>query len=472
MLFPDTKFYPQSLPSDLVKRSDLLNTLNEHLDKSLITIVAPSGYGKSVLISNWLDSFDITAAWISLDEYDNNFSTFLRSLISSLDKAFLGKLEFLKTFLSSRKLPTIKVLSNTLINELNKLEKSFLLVLDDFQTVSEPSVHSFIIQILENCPKSMRIVICSRNKMPFPLENYYKYNKILEIKSHDLKFNLSETSEFIRNSSKQDIDEYIIIKIHEITEGWVTALRLMILHLNQINALNDPEKELYDNNYLTDHLFEEIISSEFVKYKSLLFVSAIPNRFCKDLCNELFYVINDYQPDRSSTRELISKLSEENLFLINLDNKNTWYRYHYLFRKFLIKNGEVSLGIEKLAKVNLAACNWFAAQGLLNEALQHALAANDQQTAATIIEDHYLEKLQREEWFTIGNWLSTLGDSVINQRPNLLLAQCWTNYFQFRFNELDENTCLAEKLLQGKSTTKLQKGQLELFKGIMCYWHD
>jgi LuxR family maltose regulon positive regulatory protein len=193
------------------------------------------------------------------------------------------------------------------------------------------------------------------------------------------------------------------------------------------------------------------------------------DRFTADLCDALRETDPGQGDHKVDGDEFIGKLINENLFLIALDNEARWFRYHDLFRDLLKAQLKKSYTREEISSLHSRASEWFDTEGLVNEAIQHALTAGNENKAVQLIEQNRQVMLNSDRWYVFEKWLSLLPDTVIQQRSELMLAQTWVHYFNYRFDLIPPTIDAAESLLSNDPEERPQYGEIYLFRGAMYY---
>ena len=204
-----TKLHRPRVTADLVDRPRLKERLNSSLDRPLILVAAPAGFGKSTLLSAWLEGLTtgrggvtppLPNAWLSLDENDNDLSVFLAYFLAAMQSIFPDALSETVAFVSGVNLPPVPVIAGSLSNELDGLERDFVLVLDDYHTIREQSIHELLSMLLQHPPKGMRLVITTREDPPLPLGVLRARNQVAEIRGQDLRFSAAEIAAFVERT--------------------------------------------------------------------------------------------------------------------------------------------------------------------------------------------------------------------------------------------------------------------------------
>ena len=226
-----TKLHRPPAPSDYVHRPRLSEYLDQQLERPLTLVSAPAGYGKSTLVSCWLDSCDRPSTWISLDENDNDLRQFLSYFIAAVKTIFPNAVSATSTLVDAPTLPPLSTLVGTLANELDAIEQDFILVLDDIHCIQEQSVHHFLKDLLRHPPQPMHLVLIGRRDPSLSIAALRARSQIVEIRLQNLRFTAAETAAYLQQIMKKQITDDLAVAWTEKTEGWVTGLRLAALSI-------------------------------------------------------------------------------------------------------------------------------------------------------------------------------------------------------------------------------------------------
>ena len=463
-----TKLHRPPVDRSHVHRPHLLEQLDQRRSRPLTLVSAPAGYGKSVLIHSWLESCDITSAWVSLDKDDNDLRTFTTYFVAAVKTLFSGACRNTQALLNASELPPIAILVANLLNELDLIEQSFIIVLDDFHLIEDESVLDLITKLLHHPPRTMHLVLIGRQDPALPISTLRAQSFVTEIRTQDLRFNELETATFLKRALETQVDLATATALQEKTEGWVTGLRLAALSMRHRGSL-DPKllEPQVDSQYVMEYLFTEVLSQQPPEISQYLLGTAILDRFCGPLCEAV--CVPGAEPFTCETGgwEFIVWLKKENMFLISLDTENRWFRFHHLFQKLLVNQLNRHFSSEDINALHARASAWFAENGLIEEAIRHALDAGDEISAAQLVEKNRQAILDDDTWYVLERWLSMFPDTVIQQRPELLLARAWVTYFCYRYALIPPSVDLAESLLNNQPQEQPLYGELYFFKGVI-----
>ncbi len=321
-----TKLYIPPARSDLVARPHLIKQLDEALSgpHKLILLSAPAGFGKTTLVAEWLWHLDQPAAWLSLDQDDNDPAHFWRYVIAALQTKdeLLGRT--MQAALEGPQVPSLKPLITSLINDLVTLPLPLILVLDDYHLIDNDTIHDSLNFFLDHLPPRMRLVITTRADPPLALSRRRGQAQILETRTADLRFSLAEASTFLNAVNDLNLSAEDVHILEQRTEGWIVGLQLAALSLRQQADRHAFVKAFAgDDRYVVDYLLEEVLQQQSPQIQNFLLQTSILDRMCGPLCEAVTGIEN--------AQALLHHLEQANLFIVPLDNRRTWYRYHHLF---------------------------------------------------------------------------------------------------------------------------------------------
>ena len=468
-----TKLHRPPITPDLLTRSALFERLDQGRQRTLSLISAPAGYGKSTLVSTWLETCDSPNAWLTLDDEDNDPILFLTYLIASIQSKFPGAGQNTLIMLQAPDLPSLPVLASSLTYDLDQVDEDFILVLDDYHRIHETAVHNLLSELLRHRPRTLHLVIASRGKPPLNISRLRARRQITEIRTQDLRFTLAEMSAFMNEVMGIAMDEEAVAELNEKTEGWVTALRLAALSLHHREGVEGLLGSLKgDSRYTRDYLTAEVVSHQPRDIQEWLMKTALLERFCAPVCEAVCRGGNDPAAAILSGRDFLTWIEDAELFVIPLDDQHEWFRFHHLFKEILLDWLAQRYRPDEIASLRSRASHWFAENGLITEALRYALAADDVVGAAQIAEKNIQEILNGDKWYILKKWLSMLPDTIKQQSPDLLLAQAWVYYFQFKLRDITPLLDHAEKLLDRDQLKQRLGGEIDFFKGFICYFQS
>lgn len=437
-----TKLHRPPLPQDLVARPRLTGLLNSPTLPPLILISAPAGYGKSTLAKCLVATLDFPTAWLSLDEQDNDLGEFLQYFLAAVQTIFPDEMPETQAMLLSARLPPLPAIAKNLVNELDKLEKPFLLVFDDYHAIESQPIHDLLNEILLHPPRPFHLVLCTRMDPPLALITMRASGQVIEFRTQDLRFNLDETQRLFGIMLGENLDQKAINEVDTQAEGWVTGLRLTALAMRHRIGRDSIEGELsLQNRYVTEYLISEILTKQAATLSDCMLRTSILKRFNADLCEAVCFpgleqVQDKHRSANVNGTQFTEWLSKSNLFVIPLDNQHKWFRYHHLFQEFLQQELYRRMNQQEIAKLHIAAGSWFARNNLIEEALYHYLAIGDHVPAIQLIARSRLRLMNATQWPRLERWLRLFPDEAIDRSAELWMLKTWLVYHDGQFSEL------------------------------------
>lgn len=470
-----TKLHRPPLPRDLVARTRLTDLVDCQPQRALSLVSAPAGYGKSTLISRWAEALECPVAWVSLDEQDSDIAIFMSYFLAALQTIFQDAGAETWALIQSTELPPLAVISRTLINELHQIETDFVLVLDDYHRIRSTSIHDFIEELLTHPPQHLHLILGTRIDPPISLNNLRARNQVTEVRLQDLRFTDVEVAVLLEKVIGAPIDADTITELETQSEGWVTGLRLAALAMrHRLGRDRIQGKISLTNRYVSEYLVSEILSKQSEQLAEQMLKIAILDRFCAGLCQAICGAASG--KDNQEAESFIHSLEASNLFVIPLDDQGVWFRYHHLFQSFLQNELERRFSPDEIAILHCQASGWYAQNDLLEEAVQHALAAQDLDLAARFVEDQRIDLLFRQKWHRIKNLLKLFPRDFLEQRAPLLNLEALVFCHSFNFAALLPALKRADDLIV-RSNQEISdqlgrelESELAFMWGFLLYW--
>jgi len=412
-----TKLYLPRLRPNVVSRPRLLERLNEGLHRKLTLIAAPAGFGKTTLVSEWVALIERPTAWLSLDEGENDPARFLAYLVAALQTIAATIGEGVLGVLQSPQPPPPEAILTALLNEITTLPDHFVLVLDDYHVIDAKPVDIVLTYLVEHLPPQMHLVIATREDPHLPLARLRARGHLTELRAADLRFTASEAAEFLNQVMGLNLSAEDIAALEDRTEGWIAGLQLAALSMQGHQDVPGFIRAFAgDHRYIVDYLVEEVLQRQPAPVRSFLLQTAILDRLSGPLC--------DAVTGQEEGNERLEALERGNFFVVPLDDKRHWYRYHHLFADVLSAH-LLAEQPDQLSTLHRRASEWYEQNGSVADAIRHALEAFDFERAAGLVERAVPEMRRSRQEATVLGWLRALPDELLHCRPVLSVAYAW-----------------------------------------------
>jgi LuxR family maltose regulon positive regulatory protein len=458
-----TRLYIPSPRPDIVARPRLLERLDDapRLGHRLTLVSAPAGFGKTTLLSAWAAATDRTVTWLTLDESDADPVQFLTYLVAALQQIDPHVGESVQQILQAPQAPPPHTLLPPLINDLAAVDAPFVLVLDDYHVVASQPVHEMLAFLLDHQPPAMHLTVSTREDPPLPLARLRARGQLTEIRERDLRFTIEEAAAFLNQTMRLNLTPDAISALGARTEGWIAGLQLAALALQKGGS--DPEAFVADfagsDRFVMDYLVAEVLERESAAVRDFLRQTAILDRLCAPLCEAL--------TGRADSQAILEGLEQANLFLVALDHRREWYRYHRLFAEVL-RN---TLDPAARAALHQKAVGWYEAHDYLGEAVDHALAygriAGDLADAGRLIERAAGPTLLSGSFQTVRGWLAALPEPLVRASGALATYAGWGAFVAGAAPEALDYAQAADVLLGEDDSEGSVRGVLTVLQSII-----
>jgi LuxR family transcriptional regulator, maltose regulon positive regulatory protein len=440
---------------NVVGRPHLMEKLIAGLMGKVTLISAPAGFGKSTLLSEWIAALRLRpeaepatlsvasqqVAWLTLDSDDNDPVRFLLYLIASLQK-FDGNVgETAWPLLQSPQPPAPKTILTLLLNDLSLLadEEShpqpfYGLVLDDYHVIAAQPIHEIVTYLIDHLPPHLHVIITTRADPPLPLPRWRARDQLAELRAADLRFTPDEAAAFLNDRMGLQLSGEEIMALEMRTEGWIAGLQLVALSLQgHANKAEFLQTFSGSHRYILNYLVEEVLNQQPKAVQEFLLRTSILDRLCGPLCDAVLdagpigpgagSVVEPPAPNDPS-QVILEQLQQVNLFLTPLDDEGQWYRYHPLFAEVL-QHRLHQTGPHLVPQLHSRASRWYQQQGLLADAIHHALRARDFSHTAELIEQSWPESWNQGAVATLLSWVRALPEATLLARPSLAISYAW-----------------------------------------------
>jgi LuxR family transcriptional regulator, maltose regulon positive regulatory protein len=423
-----------------VARPKLLRFLGLSSGCKLTLISAPAGYGKTTLLSQWRQSAAgrFAFGWVSLDEQDNDPVRLWTHAVEALrrvapDEAFgadvMVGMAATTPNIAEKMLPV-------LINELSELDRRVILVLDDYQFVTNDECHDSVAFFVDHLPENVHLVVSSRSEPLLRLGRLRARGALNEIRTEELSFSEDEVAYLLQEVMGLDIGADELAVMLERTEGWPAAIYLAGLSLRgSKDAHAFIESFGGSSRYIVDLLGEEVLAGLPEETRDFLLRTSILRRMTGPLCDAVV--------GRKGSGKVLRELARSNLFVVPLDGQGEWYRYHHLFSDLLLYELKSSRP-ELVPALHDRASAWCEGAGLIEPAMRHAIAAADHERVRWLIARYWFGYLATGRMFTVERWLEALPDDLANADAAVVLVKAWISAAYGRGEERERYLALAE----------------------------
>jgi LuxR family maltose regulon positive regulatory protein len=435
-----TKLHMPSPRRRLVDRARITERMNGNAGEAprLVLVAAPAGFGKTTLLTQWLAASEPRrrVAWLALDPGDGDARLFLTHLVAAIrvaePKVGVDALALLE---SGGNAPTDDVLVS-LINDLDVLAGPTVVALDDYHVIDGVAVHEAVTFLLDNLPPQVTLAMTTRADPPLPLSRLRARGELLEMRSADLRFTTDEAELFLNEVMGLGLEPALVAALESRTEGWAAGLQLAAVSARS-HAGADGSGDVAgfveafsgSHRFVLDYLVEDVLGGQPEAVRAFLLDTSVLDQLTGDLCDVL--------TGRADGRLMLETLERDNLFVSPLDDERRWYRYHHLFADAL-RARLASRGAGRMAELHAAASRWLAENGLLGDAVGHAMASGDDEYAAELAELSVADLRRRRQDRTLRGWLAALPESVVRRRPLLAMFMGWSRLSEGDFEGMEE----------------------------------
>lgn len=423
----------------LVPRQRLIARLDDCRRAPLTLVSAPAGFGKTTLLTSWAAGMPGAVAWTTLDARHRDPHRLGAALISALLRIAPGlQLSVLE---EAQGRLTGAEIGVALTDALARYENEIFLVIDDYHLAASGESDALVGALARHARPSLHALISTRSDPSLPLARMRLLDQVVEVRAADLRFTDEEARSLFARSGHV-VDPALVAALLDQTGGWIAGLRLAILALPAMGASTRPAETIATDRHLMDFLIEEVLEAQAPETRSFLVRTAIVDRLCAPLAEAILGDVG-----REACREIFDRLARESPFLEQSEEGGEWFRLHTLFRNLLLHQLKMRFRSTEIADLHRRAAAWFSENGQLNAAVRHLVTAGDVNEAASLIESHVHDALNRENWNLVAGWLALLPEAVVHRRPTLLLAKGWVSRFSGRSTPVRSMLAQVDSLL-------------------------
>lgn len=457
-----TKLFRPPPRPNRVQRPRLWQRLDAAASK-FILISASAGSGKTTFLSEWLAQQTQPVAWLSLDHEDNDTTRFFSYLLTALQTAVPTLGEDIQAALHSLEPPPSAALLTTLLNEMAALDGKLLLVLDDYHVIENNAIHQALAFLLDHAPPQLQLLMATREDPPLPLPRLRVRGEMTELRAADLRFTAAETAVFLNDVMGLNVSAADVAALEARTEGWIAGLQMAALSMaGQADPHAFIDAFTGSHRFVVDYLIEEVLQQQPESVRRFLLQTAVLEQLSGSLCAAV--------TEQEDSAAILEQLERDNLFVVPLDNQRHWYRYHHLFADVV----RARLQIEQpalIATLQQRASRWYRADGQPLAAIRHALAAEDYEETADLIEQAWPQlRRQRQEASLLG-WMKRIPEQQIQTRPLLSVIYAWVLLDSGAFEKIEGYLQAAERGLdEPEADERRQQTLLALLTNARAYY--
>jgi len=438
----ETKLHVPRWRRNLVARRSLSERLSRGTESALTLVSAPAGFGKTTLLAEWLTvaaADGRSVAWLSLDQRDNDPALFWTYLVAALNTGAPGGAGALSLLQPPQ--PPNEAGLVALLNDLDAISNDVVLVLDDYHVIDARDVQDAMAFLLEHLPPQIHLVIASRTDPPLPLARLRGRGELAEIRAADLRFTPGEAAEYLNEVMGLVLTAADVAALEGRTEGWIAALQLAALSMQgREDTAAFIDGFAGDDRYIVDFLAEEVLQRQPEHVQHFLLQTSILDRLSGPLC--------DAVTGQDGGKAKLTALERGNLFLVPLDDRRRWYRYHQLFADVLHAR-LLDEQPDDVPELHRRASAWYEQNDEPSEAIRHALAARDWERAADLVELAIPAMRRSRQEAAVLGWLKLLPDEVVRVRPVLSVGFAGALLAGGEFERVEARLRDAERWLDG-----------------------
>jgi len=438
-----TKIFPPRLSGTTVERRRLIDRLNLYHQYAVTLVVAPAGFGKTTLLAQWLDQPGNRAAWLSLDGHERTVLQFVADVVASLMEWLPENRTHWSAIsrqLESHERTDTDVLLKLMIDAAGEVQDDFTLILDDYHNVESHDIHAFLKRLIDHLPARMHLIVGGRTVPPFDISRLRARGLLRELRAPQLKFQFDEAQQFLNEAMSLHLNHAQVNLLEQRTEGWVAGLQLAALSLQEAGDVQALVNSFSGTNpYVLGYLADEVLKRQPADIQDFLLKTSILTKLSGDVC--------DYVTETSNGQEMLERLEQMNLFIVALDERRQWYRYHQLFADLLHLRLSQRYAPTEIRALHRRAAEWYLEHECIELGVDHALNARDWDVVRRLVEPAGLPLVLESR--SIHNWLMDLPEEELRKSPSLAVWAGWTILSLARYRDALHIADIAEEVAAG-----------------------
>jgi LuxR family maltose regulon positive regulatory protein len=411
-----TKLFAPRRRQTTVARPELVARIEAGSVRPLTLVVAPAGFGKTTLITQWIDATRMPVAWLSLDRGDNDPLRFLSYLLAAVGRIRPEVSQLCGVTFGAGDVDLDALLAELLVIPLAEEAAPFALVLDDFHELDDRVVIEAVDRLLDGLPPCMHVVITSRVEPALSLAVRRARDAVTEIQVDDLAFNRADARAFFHDTMELALDDDAVGRLQQRTEGWVAGMQLAGLSMRRGAGADEVLRGLTADGDVADFLGKEILDVLEPAQRKFLLDTCVLERLCAPLCEAV--------TEQADAGEALRTAVRDGLFLVPLDHRRTWYRYHHLFGDILRRQLRAEAPAREAALLRRAA-RWWIDQDDPHGAASCAIRAEAHDLLGEIVERWGMPLLMISDRRTVEGWIAALPDRALDEHPMVGTLAAW-----------------------------------------------
>lgn len=433
----ETKFSAPRPSHKISLPCGLLPLLQQGKNRSLTLVKAAAGFGKTTILSAWKNKIvaeNQKAAWLTLDQDDNDSLRFANYLIASLSEVLSEQIDELISLTNLGQISSTRMVLTSLINCINRNSEEITLFIDDYDKINNSQVHELTEFLLQHLPDNLHMVIACRAAPPIALSNLRAKDRLVEITTDEMRFNFDDTKRFFSESTNLELNIGEIRFLQDATEGWIAGLQMASIILSRRDKgnviISDDFKRLFSgkSRFLSSYISENVMHLIPDEMKRFMLCTSILERLNGDLCN--------YVAETNDAEHKLEWIERENVFFQSIDDNNHWYRYHGLFTEFLQEQLNKHMA-DAIPALHMRAAEWFAAHDQWAEAVRHSIAGGRIDLATQWVQRCAMREVQDSRVQSFLSWVNKLPSEAVRHKPALYLAKAWALLLTIRVSDAE-----------------------------------
>jgi LuxR family maltose regulon positive regulatory protein len=434
-----TKLFIPPVQDDVITRPRLLNRINQNLNKKVLFINAPAGFGKSTLLAEWAEQSELAVSWVSLDRTENEPVNFLSYLIAGVQNVYEGLGDTILSVLQAPGIPPVEKLLYAWINEIAEHTTDFVLILDDFHLIENQDVIDLVCTLTTHQPPQLHLLLASRADLPLSCSRLRARGELMELGIAEMRFTQDEALAYLQKQLGDSINARDAASLMQRTEGWIVGLHMAVLSMKSSEDVRQYVAQFSArDSFITDYLLDEVLLHQSEDIKNFLLATSILEKFTAPLCDAVVGIDN--------SRAIIAELVQSGLFVIALDTTRTWYRYHHLFAELL----QLRLANTRqydVAALHKRASDWFINTAMLEESISHAFATENYQLVILRIENALSQILEQGKFRQYLSWIDGIPNAYLQKKPRLEIVKIFMLHEMGQIEARDRQAAYVEDLL-------------------------